>query len=159
MVAQGELKTLNLGKNSLFDEKTDTYTGPAFEIKHQYWAKWQGANGTGDNGSVGSQLYVTNTAEVPIRVTLSIDLDDTGDAWDAVFIRGTEQFTENKIDLGVIQPKDTVHTTYWWELVNKAGEPYAETFEVTFKVSPKVTIDYKQFKPFRDSKATVITVE
>ena len=90
---------------------------------------------------------------------MTIDLDDTGDVWDAVFYTGTEEFTQNTINLGVIQPKDTVHTTFWWNLVNRANHPYAETFEVTFKIFPTVTIDYNKFKAFKDSKAIVTTVE
>jgi hypothetical protein len=35
---------------------------------------------------------------------------------------------------------------------------YAEDFEVTFKIAPQVTIDYKSFRPFNQSKSRVTTV-
>lgn len=160
MVAQEDLRTLAVGKSSVSHKKTDIYEGPAFKIEHEYWGKWEGVNGTEDNGYVGSQLRVTNTADVPITVRVFLDLDDTGDIWDANVRSNEGMPVENKwIEIGNIQPKDTINTTFWWGVFNQAGVPYAETFEVTFKLAPQVTIDYQNFKPFKDSKSTVITVE
>ncbi|MEG3960442.1 hypothetical protein [Microcoleus sp. herbarium2] len=157
VAATKELKTA-LGTAG--NKKTDTYEGPAFKIEHSYWGELKGISGTTDGGGyVGSQLKVTNTADVPISVRLFLDLDDTGLVWDANVRNSEGNPVENKwIEIGTIQPKESVEKSYWWGAFNQAGVPYAETFEVTFKIAPQVTIDYQAFKPFNQSKSTVSTV-
>jgi hypothetical protein len=137
------------------DRKTDVYEGPAFKIEHSYWGKLWDMHGTTDGGGyVGSELKVTNTSDVPITVRLFLNLDDTGDIWDANVRDGHGNPVESRwIEIGTIQPKATSHSSYWWGVFNQAGVAYAEDFEVTFKIAPQVTIDYKSFRPFNQSKS------
>jgi hypothetical protein len=135
--------------------KTDTYEGPAFKIEHTYWDEYKGTNG---GGYIGSQLKVTNTADVPINIRLYLDLDDTGIFWDANVRAGDGTPMENKwIEVGTIQPKASIEKGYWWGVFNQAGLPYAENFEVTFNMAPVVTIDYNNYKAFNQSKSRVST--
>jgi hypothetical protein len=150
--APNELRT---AKGYVTSQKTDTYEGPAFKIDHTYWNEYKDA---GDGSYVGSQLKVTNTSDVPIVVRLFLDLDDTGMIWDANVRSNEGSPVENRwIEIGTIQPKATIQKDYWWGVFNQAGVPYKETFEVTFNIAPQVTIDYKNFKPFNQSKSTVST--
>ena len=153
VAAPSEIKT---GNGHVTNQKTDTYEGPAFKIDHTYWSVYKDTNG---GNYVSSQLKVTNTADVPISVRLFLDLDDTGMVWDANVRNREGQPVQNTwIEIGTIQPKATIHSVYWWGVVNLAGVPYAETFEVTFNIAPLVTIDYNNFRPFNQSKSTVTTV-
>jgi hypothetical protein len=107
-----------------------------------------------------SELKVTNTSDVPITVRLFRDLDDSGDIWDANVRDSNGSAVESRwIEIGTIQQKETSNSSYWWGVFNQAGVEFGEDFEVTFKIAPQVTIDYKLFRPFSQSKSQVSTVD
>jgi hypothetical protein len=158
MVAQGELKT---GRRRLSDKKIDKYAGPGFILEHTYWGQVSDVSGTTDGGGyIRSELKVSNTSDVPINVRVFLDLDDTGDIWDAYARSGTARRVEHRwIEIGTIPPRASRNADYLWAVENQAGVLYAENFEVTFKIAPEIKIDYKSFRAFSQSKSQVSTVD
>lgn len=153
--AQNELRT---AKSHVTSKKTDTYKGPSFQLDHTYWGEWNDIKD--DSGYVGNRIKVTNTSEVPISVRVFLDLDDGGMIWDANVRNSEGSPVETRwIEIGTIQPGGVIDKDYWWAVFNQSGEPFAETFEVTFNLAPQVTIDYKNFKAFNQSKAKITTIE
>lgn len=124
---------------------TDTFNGVGFKLEHSHWKNWVGQS----TGYVKSELKVTNTTEMNMKVKVFVNLNNTGFEWNTNIRDSAGSVSDQSwIDFGEITPGQTIEKTFWWGLKDQSGESANEEFQTTFNLMPKVEIEYSSKNKF-----------